>query len=85
MATKVKVSWNMRAFRELRTSPEMRAQVAGAAQTLARAAGEGFEATPVEITGGRGRARAAVVTATPRAMASNAKHHTLTRVLKGGA
>lgn len=72
---------NHAGFRQLRTSAAVAQAVADAAEEVAARAGDGFEAQPVEITGGRGRARAAVVTVTFDAMLTQARDHTLERSL----
>lgn len=80
MATRVRIKWRKGAFKDIRTLPGVQAAVAEVAQKAADMAGDGFEATPVEVSGGRGRARAAVIPVTMKARNSDAKHHTLTRV-----
>lgn len=84
MATRVKIKWKRGVFKEIRTLPDVMSIVESTADSMAADAGEGYEATAASVTRGRGRARASVVTATPRAMHDNAKRHTLTRVLAQG-
>ena len=65
------------AMRIVRSMPEVMDAVDEKTQELASRAGDGYEAKPAQITGGRVRARAAVVTVTPAAMKNEAKNHTL--------
>jgi hypothetical protein len=64
----------MRGFRQLRCSEEAEDLVYDKAVHGARAGGDGYIARSGV---GRTRARAAVITATPRAMRDNAQNHTL--------
>lgn len=72
-------------FEQLRTDPKIMAELNRLAEETAAHAGDGFEARPAATTGGRVRGRAAVVTATAKAMRRNAKHNTLLKALGGGA
>lgn len=67
-----------------RTHPGVMAELNKQAEAIAERAGEGFEATPAEATGGRVRGRAAVITATPRAMVVEARDHVLESLMGGG-
>lgn len=84
MAKKTRLSWNIPGFRALRTDPKMLKDLQGRAERIADAAGPGFKAAPVGITGGRGRGRVAVVAVTGCANRRNAKNHTLMRALDAG-
>ena len=77
----VRVRWNMSAFAELRTAPAVMAALDEIADGIAERAGDGFEAQPAAVTGGRIRGRAAVVTTTVRAMRRQARDHILERSL----
>ena len=78
---KVKVVFDYEAFAEVRTMPAVMAELNRIADGIADRAGDGFVAEPAQKTGGRVRGRAAVVTATPRAMAVEARDHVLERSL----
>jgi len=78
-----KIVWNRTAFKAIRTSAAVERELLRRAQKIAAAAGEGFDADS-GITGGRGRARAAVWTATPEARRRNATDNTLLRSLSAG-
>lgn len=70
----IRMQWDMTAFRELRTSPEVTALIQEKVEAVAQACGDGYEAT---VTQSPRRARGKVSTVTPQAMASNAKNNTL--------
>lgn len=76
---KVRFEWNMAAFREIRTSQPVMAELNAYAESKA-SAHPGFIAHPAKATGGRVRGRAAVVTGTVEAMLHEARYH----VLSGG-
>lgn len=69
-----RIRWSMRGFRQLRTSEWAENLVYDKAVIGAREGGDGYIARSGT---GRTRARAAVITATPRAMRDNAENHTL--------
>ena len=71
------IKWNLDGFREARTSPKVLDLLADEAERIAGQCGDGYEARGPEVSGGRGRGRAAVVTTTVKAMVHEAKHHTL--------
>ena len=71
-------------FREVRTLPAVLAWVDGEADRIARTAGGGYGARPAQVTGGKGRARAVVVTETFEGILDNARNQTLLRALGGG-
>lgn len=71
-------------FSALRTDPKILGELNRLAEETAARAGEGFEAKPAGVTGGRVRGRSAVVTATAKAARRNAKHNTLLKALGGG-
>lgn len=79
--TKVKIVFKSEGFRALATSAEAQAMVDSHAQRIADAAGDGFE---VRSSPGRGRARAAVITATQEAMAAEATDKALTEAIGRG-
>jgi hypothetical protein len=82
MAAKFKhVKFKKGFFQQVRTLPTVKAEIAKITGDMATSAGEGYVAAPVDVTGGRGRARGAVYTYSARAIADNNKHHTLARVL----
>lgn len=62
-------------------SPSVQSLVAGHAGRIAGRAGAGFEAS---TWAGASRVIGSVITATPKAIRSNAKHNTLLRALGGG-
>lgn len=82
MATQFK--WRLAGFREVRTLPGVRQEVERRAQKIADASGGAAKGYIVRSTAGRNRARAAVITATVEAMASNRKHNTLLRNIDAG-
>lgn len=82
----VDIRWNLQGFRDLRTDPAVMAKIDEMAQRVAEAASassgaDGFEAQPVYETGGRVRARTAVITTTYEAMRAEAKDHVLLKSL----
>jgi hypothetical protein len=79
----MKVVLNMKGFAALRSDPAMMDELNRLAEEIATRAGDGFEAKPAAVTGGRGRGRAAVITMTPQARVDNAKHNTLLHALGG--
>ena len=78
---RARIRWNRRAFAEIRTLPAVQSEVNSLAAGIAERAGDGYEARPATITGGRVRTRAAVVTATAEAVRDQAINHTLERAL----
>lgn len=78
------IDWNLDAFRALRTDPLVVAKVTEQADRIAAAAGTGFVASSTKITGGRGRARAAVIAETQEARAAEAEHHVLLKAAGHG-
>lgn len=80
---RVEVKWRQAGFREARTSPKVLAELVKRAERIAAASGEGFEVDS-GVTGGRGRARASVRTATRAAVVKNARDNTLLRNLDAG-
>jgi len=81
---KPKIVWKRGAFRELRTLPAAMAELAERGQRIASAAGDGYEASPARVTGGKGRGRVSVKTATTSARRREAKDHTLLKALNAG-
>jgi len=78
-----RIDWDMGGFREVRSRPETQAAVAALAAQVASSAGDGYETRPVEVSGGRGRAREAVLTATYAARKNEARNHTLAGMASG--
>ena len=84
MARRTKIKWNLKGFEEIRTSPKVVAHLEERAQSVAAAAGPGFEAKPVEIIPGArqgARARIAVTTTDVESTVRNSRDHTLVRAL----
>lgn len=79
-----RIRWRAAAFREIRTSQKAAELVEKVARNIADAAGDGYEVRGPQITAGRGRARASVITATAEAAVDNARHNTLIRSLDAG-
>lgn len=69
---------NGRAAEQILKHPTTRAEMLRRAQTGAKAAGPGYEASAVT---GRSRARASIITATARAIRDNARNQTLIRAI----
>lgn len=74
---RARIRWNRGAFAEIRSLPAVQAEVNSLAASVADRAGDGYEARPAAVTGGRVRTRAAVVTATAEAVRDQAINHTL--------
>lgn len=81
---KVKVVWRIAGFRELRTLDGVMADLAARGERIARAAGPGYESSGARVTGGRGRGRVSVKTATTTARRNESKTHNLLRALNAG-
>ena len=77
------IKWNRDAFKAIRTSAAVERELLRRAEKIAQACGDGFEADS-GITGGRGRARAAVWTASREARKRNASENALLRNLDAG-
>lgn len=82
--SRVTLRFRQQGFAEIRTAPKVMKMLNEVAEQTAGRAGDGFEATAAEVTGGRMRGRAAVVTTTYDAMKSQARDHTLEKALGGG-
>lgn len=80
----VKFRWRSNVFREIRTMPGVLSELEARGARIASAAGDGYETSGAGVTGGRGRGRVAVFTATPDAMRDNARNHTLLSALGAG-
>lgn len=78
----VRIAYNLAAFRELRTSPAVWADIMRRAQAVADAAGEGYEAK--EMAQSKTRARAIVYPETYEAAVDNSENQTLLRALEAG-
>lgn len=81
---KATIKWKSGAFRALRTSPEVMAEIDRRADRIAAAAGPGYESSGARASGGRGRARASVKTATTTARRNEPRQHNLLRALNAG-
>lgn len=77
----VRVKLNSRGVRELLRSDEVKRDLEARAERIAAAAGPDMA---TEVTVGAQRVRAVVYTATPHAMASEAKHGRLSAALDAG-
>lgn len=81
---RAKIRWRYGAFRDLRTLPAVMAELERRGRAVADAAGDGYEASPARVTGGWGRGRVTVKTATTSARRREAKDHNLLRALGAG-
>ena len=72
------IKWNLKAFKQIRTSPEMKARLGKDAEAIAKSAGTGYEAG---VGDGKTRARASVITGDPDTMRKEAKNGNLLRAL----
>ena len=79
--SKVTLKFNTKGFQEIRTSPGTMKMLNSLATSTANRAGDGFEAKPADVTGGRVRGRAAVVAVTTEAMRSEARDHALLKAI----
>lgn len=77
----VRIVFHSSAFRDLLRSPGVLADLDARAQRIAVAAGPGMEPSSMV---GRNRARASVITATPRARLAEARDRTLTHAIWAG-
>lgn len=84
--TKPRIEWNVNGFRDLRTDPDLVADMdARATWIMEEAESDGGQyKTFGSVSGGRGRYRAGVFTADAVAMRKTAKHYTLLRSLDAG-
>jgi hypothetical protein len=81
----VEIHWNMKGFHDLRSDPGLVADLEARLERIRAAAGEGFESSSRQgASRPEGRWRGTVITATPRAMALNARDNTLIRALDAG-
>lgn len=81
MAGDVRVVLNRKGVRDLLVSREVQADLKRRADRIAAAAGPGNDA---DVTVGRNRARAGIITSTPEAMAREAHRKSLTSALDAG-
>lgn len=77
----VRLVLNFKAFSEIRTSPEVTEELQHRAEKIRAACGDDYEFSDAS---GPSRSRFHVYTATPEAMASNAKHNTLIKNIGAG-
>lgn len=77
----MRIDWKMAGFREIRTASGAVSEVNRIAAGIAQRAGDGFVAEQADTTGGRGRARAAVVATTVPAARAEAKDHVLLKAI----
>ena len=77
--TVAKFKWNMAGFAEVRSGQAVTAQLASLAQRKAAQAGDGYEVRGPEVSRGRGRGRAAVITGDFRSRRAEATQHNLAR------
>ena len=75
------IKWKIAGFQELRRAPGVEADIRARAGRVAATAGAGFEAN---VSSGRSRVRASVVTATDKAKRANAKSNRLLNSLDAG-
>lgn len=75
----VKIKWNIDAFRELRHSSGVAADIDARAARIAAAAGAGYESSPYR---GATRHRASVITTTAKAMQHEKSHRGSSRLLR---
>lgn len=81
---KVKVKWRRGVFAEIRTLPAVLSELDDMAGAIAGRAGDGFESRSAAPTGGKIRGRAAVVTASMKAIRRNARDMTLLKSMDAG-
>lgn len=81
---KIAIKWRFPAFREMRSTSEVQAELSRRAQRIAAAAGPGYEAGTPHVTGGWGRGRVSVRTATTSARRRESREHNLLRALNAG-
>lgn len=75
----MRIKYNLKAFRELRTAPKAEALLHGIATGYAQACGDGYEVLPPQPA--RNRARRMVATTTAKARADNNANQTLLKNL----
>lgn len=78
---RVKLDFHYDGFNEVRSSPEVQAEVFRRGDAIGAAAGDGYE---VRKTVNKTRARVSIITATAEAMVDQARNHTLERSLDAG-
>lgn len=74
---KPRIKWNSGVFAEIRSLPTVMGILDGHAERIARNAGDGFEANPAQVTGGRRRGRASVGAISRKARKRQAEQHVL--------
>lgn len=83
----VRIKWNRTAFPEIRTSPEVLAELGRRTEAIAAAAGPEFETRAPQAQRGKKsglRGRAIVITGTPAAAKAEAEDHVLLKALGAG-
>jgi len=78
------IKWKRGVFAEIRTLPRVLSELDSMADAIANRAGDGFESRSAAPTGGKIRGRAAVITASARAMRRNARDQTLLKSMDAG-
>lgn len=78
------IKWRRGAFAEIRTLPRVLSELDSMADAIANRAGDGFESRSAAPTGGKIRGRAAVVTASMKAIRRNARDMTLLKSMDAG-
>lgn len=78
---RTRVKFRLRAFEEIRRSPDVVNELERRARAISLRAGDGYEAS---VQQGRTRARASVITTTAEARLENARRNTLLRALDAG-
>lgn len=75
----VRFKWNLKGFAEVRSRPAVTGMLRDAAKARAARAGDGYEVRGPEVSRGRGRGRAAVITGNAEARKAEATRHNLAR------
>lgn len=75
----LRIKYNLKAFSEIRTTPEAEAHLDDLARSYAESCGDGYEVLPPQK--GRRRARRVVATTTSEAVLDNSANQTLLRNL----
>lgn len=81
---RVQIKFNPAGFQAIRTAPKVMGLLNDIANATAARAGDGFEARNAEVTGGKVRGRAAVITTHHKSMRDQSRNRTLERSIGGG-